>query len=487
MILDNLRFGCGDYFSNENYRTSLFRLLNLQFFKFVNIRFEQSMLSDSLLEAHVLLTPAVPQKVEASLSGIFSPNNYFGAQTGLSWQHRNAFGSAENLRFVWDGALLRLKDGDTQSTLFSSDTKTQLTLPQKIPGLRSRRNNALSATKFSLAHNLLYYRTPFVDSVMEEEIIGIAINELEAEGGFVWKKNRQGTITHELNPLNLTLRFVNISIPGVKNRLLENILVAETEKELSDALFAATLLEIKPNYAFVFDDRLGEPRKWSTLFRQRFSFLSSKFLLPDYIDAVADLGFSLNIFTESDFRQYINVTRKATLAWRFSLFAGLPVKEGSIISPTNLYTVGGASSVRSVAPRSIGPGASVPFDDPESDDVFSLLTDHTGNLMLLSNVELRRKLGKSWEVAAFVDAGNVWLTEPDEKLPGGEFSGNRFYKELASGAGAGIRFTLGFFILRLDLAIPITKPYLPLGSRLIGQPGFGGTGLRVNLAFGYPF
>ncbi len=483
LILDNIRFRCGEYFSNENYRTSLFRLLNLQFFKFVNIRFERSALSDSLLEVHVLLTPTIPQKAEASLSGVFSPQNYFGTQTGLSLQHRNIFGGAEILRFAWEGALLRLTTDDTKSTLFYSNTKAQLTLPQKIPGLRLRQKNALSATKFSLGHTLYYFREPLV----EDEKIGIGFHEVDAEGGFVWKKNRQGTITHELNPLSLKLRFVTMSIAGVKNLLLEEILTATTVAERNDVLFFATLLELRPNYAFVFDDRQGVPRKWSNLFRQKFSFLSSKFLLPDYIDKAANIGYSVNIFTESDFRQYINLSRKAILAWRLSLFAGLPVKEGSVISPTNLYTIGGASSVRAFAPRSIGPGASNPPDIGSSDVVLNILTNHTGNLMLLGNVELRRKLGKSWEVAAFVDAGNVWLSDPNEKLPGGDFSTDRFYKELASGTGAGIRFTLGFFVLRLDVAIPLSKPYNPAGSRLIGQPGFGSYVPRGNLAFGYPF
>ena len=90
-------------------------------------------------------------------------------------------------------------------------------------------------------------------------------------------------------------------------------------------------------------------------------------------------------------------------------------------------------------------------------------------------------------MAVFLDAGNVWQTEADAELPGSEFSLSRFYKELASDVGAGLRFTLGFFILRLDFAIPVSKPYLPDGSRLIGQPGFGSTSVRLNFAFGYPF
>ena len=157
----------------------------------------------------------------------------------------------------------------------------------------------------------------------------------------------------------------------------------------------------------------------------------------------------------------------------------------STFSVLDLYTIGGASSVRAFAPRIVGPG-SVPLDDKGIG-----LSNHTGNLQFQAAAELRQKLGEMWELAAFFDAGNVWLTKADPDLPGGEFSANDFYKELASGAGMGLRFSLGFFILRLDLAVPISKPYLPEGSRLLGQSGFKEGqflgGLRGNFAFGYPF
>ncbi len=151
------------------------------------------------------------------------------------------------------------------------------------------------------------------------------------------------------------------------------------------------------------------------------------------------------------------------------------------------YAIGGASSVRAFSPRTIGPGATPLTGSGAGGSILSF-TNHSGNILLLTSLELRRSLGKSWELASFFDAGNVWLVQAiNAEQADGVFSFGKFYEQLASGAGLGIRYNLGFFTLRLDVAAPLSKPYLPSGSRYVGQPDFGSLNLRWNLAFGYPF
>ncbi|MCF8243714.1 MAG: BamA/TamA family outer membrane protein [Saprospiraceae bacterium] len=480
VITANIPFRCGEYFSNEKYRTALFRLQNLGFFKFVNIRFEPSMLADSLLEAHVLLTPALPQKVEAKLSGLYSPGLYGGAEAGLTWQHRNTFGAAENLRLSWAGSYLDfgLSSGASDfSQLFSSEAAAQLTVPQNMFGFRSQKSNALAATRFSFRHKALFFDL----KLNAYPSFRLGLQRLEGEGGFVWKKNRQGSVSHELNPLNASLQYTSIAKPGLKSSLLAQI----PDDDSGDLLFLATQVEFRPNYTFVFDNRLTAKGKVTNYFRQRFTLRGSGYLLPKAVADAANLGYPLNFFTESDWRQYRSLSDRTIFAYRLSVFAGLRMTPKSTFSVLDLYTIGGASSVRAFAPRIVGPGS-----EPLS-DVGIGLSNHTGNLQFQAAAELRQKLGEMWELAAFLDAGNIWLTKSDPDLPGGEFSANDFYKELASGTGLGLRFSLGFFILRFDVAVPLSKPYLPLGSRMIGQTGFKEGqflgGLRGNFAFGYPF
>jgi outer membrane protein assembly factor BamA len=94
--------------------------------------------------------------------------------------------------------------------------------------------------------------------------------------------------------------------------------------------------------------------------------------------------------------------------------------------------------------------------------------------------------------AVFVDAGNIWLFNENTLQPGSKFTKD-WIKELAVGAGVGLRFDLTILLLRLDLATPIRKPWLPQGQRVvINQIDFTNRDWRrenlvLNLAIGLPF
>jgi outer membrane protein assembly factor BamA len=86
----------------------------------------------------------------------------------------------------------------------------------------------------------------------------------------------------------------------------------------------------------------------------------------------------------------------------------------------------------------------------------------------------------------FADAGTVWVNKKQAELPGAEFNPARIIQELAVGVGFGIRMDLNFFVLRLDMAIPVRKPGLPETQRwVLNQTD--ASKIIFNIAFGYPF
>ncbi|MGZ3930198.1 MAG: BamA/TamA family outer membrane protein, partial [Bacteroidia bacterium] len=95
--------------------------------------------------------------------------------------------------------------------------------------------------------------------------------------------------------------------------------------------------------------------------------------------------------------------------------------------------------------------------------------------------------------AVFTDAGNVWLIRSDPVAVSQPFSYNTFYREIAVGAGVGLRIDLSFFVLRFDLAMPLRKPWLPENERWVlnkidfGDGAWRGNNLVMNVAIGYPF
>src|SRR5690606_3667399 len=118
--------------------------------------------------------------------------------------------------------------------------------------------------------------------------------------------------------------------------------------------------------------------------------------------------------------------------------------------------------------------------------------DQSGDIKLEFNTEMRYKFNKILEGAFFVDAGNIWLYNKDTSRVGTQFHKN-FMKDLAVGTGIGLRLDLTILLLRIDLAMPLRKPWLPEGERwVLDQVDFGNKDWRrqnliLNLAIGYPF
>lgn len=472
---------CGAYYTNNDYQATIYRLLNLNLYKFINIRFEVSPKSDTLLDAHIYLTPYHPERLEATLSGVFSPSFYAGVRAGAAYTHRNVFRGAEALRVAFNGAYLRTdKNSFDFEDFLVSDAGARLSLPRFL-FLREKRSLAFNTTQFSLRHeaNWFKYNRPPLGQFR------LSFQRIQAEAGYVWKKNRRGSVVQEANPLNLGLQFSTVSKPEVRRQLIAEIPNDTTGTSLSLLTFA----EYKPNYTFTLDQRLEPARRRTVYFRQRFAgqlsgYTGSKYLPSDY-----PLNSPLNLFIESDYRQYQKTGGRNVLALRLAMGAGIPLRRNGTIALLDRFVVGGASSVRAFAPRTVGPG-SQPLDT-----VATGLTvgSHTGNLLIESSLEYRVPLGRFPELAFFVDAGNVWLTSGPEATEASQFRLNRFYREVAIGTGLGLRVNLGFFVLRLDVAVPLAKPYLPAGQRWtggdlrLGQRKWRQENLNWNFSFGYPF
>lgn len=176
------------------------------------------------------------------------------------------------------------------------------------------------------------------------------------------------------------------------------------------------------------------------------------------------------------------------MASRLIVGAGFAYGNSNALPTSKQFVVGGTNSIRAFRARTLGPGSYV--IPPPTNNNFT--PDQSADLKLEFNTEYRAKLFSIVRGAVFLDAGNIWLLHADPNKPGAEISKD-FMKELAVGAGAGLRFDLSFLILRTDLAIPLRNPSLPDGQRwVIDDINFGSSSWRkdnliLNIAIGYPF
>lgn len=473
---------CGRFFSNRAYQGTIYRLLNLNLYKFVNIRFEVSPKADTLLDAKVYLTPYKPERIEATLSGVFSPSFYYGAQAGIAYNHRNAFKGAEALRLSLEGAYLKTdKDNFDFRDFIVSNASAQLTYPRFL-FIKEKSTRAFSTTQFRLNHetNWFKYVLPELGSFR------LSFQRVQAEAGYLWKKNRRGSVVQQINPVSFGVQFSTISNRAIRQQLIAAI----PEDTTGTAQALLTFLEYKPNYTFTLDQRLEPARRYQQYFRQRFAGQVSGYTGSKYLPENYELASPLNLFVESDYRQYQKTHGRNVLAARFAIGMGIPLRKNGNIALLDRYVVGGTSSVRAFAPRTIGPG-STPRDTSQQTSL--TVGKYTGNMLFESSIEYRMPIGKFPELAFFVDCGNIWLTSGPDATDASKFRFNRFYRELALGTGVGLRVNLGFFVLRLDLAVPLSKPYLPVGDRWVannmkfGSKEWRKENLNWNFSFGYPF
>lgn len=183
---------------------------------------------------------------------------------------------------------------------------------------------------------------------------------------------------------------------------------------------------------------------------------------------------------EIDLRYYYTINKNNSIATRFDFGIGLPLWNATTLPFEKSFYLGGSNSMRAWNYRSLGPG-SYYTDEKVENDI------RTGDIKLEMNIEYRGTIYKFIKYGIFVDAGNIWLSHKDEDMPNAEFSFKRFYKEIGFGAGVGLRLDFGFFIIRLDAALPIYDPSQPPALRWIGTENVKGTKLlnkAINFTFG---
>ncbi|MDF3079195.1 MAG: hypothetical protein K0S09_3084 [Sphingobacteriaceae bacterium] len=471
-------FDKGDVYNRTDHNLSLNRLMSLGTFRFVKNRFEEA---DSagrpMLDAFYQLTPYPKKSIKAEVGGHTNSANFTGSEFSLSWRNRNAFRGAELLTFsAYIGTDVQVSAASKgNDNLFRFGAETSLNIPRFITPFKVKNNSAyIPRTKMVLGFDDLTRQNSYI------------LNSFRTSLGYVWRQDAKRE--HQLN-------VVNINYVQPFKVSYEYDSAAATNLSLRKAIEKQFIFG--PDYNFNFTNTAETFKKNTFYFN--FNAATSGNILGLAMGANKKAGdpktlfgaeFSQYVRFDNDFRHYMKVGRKATLASRIVAGIGLPYGNSLNLPYIKQFFIGGSNSIRAFRARSLGPGT---YHDPNIGTT-RLTTDQAGDIKLELNTEYRPTITGIVKGALFIDAGNIWLMNNDPKYPkaGGVFSKN-FMKELAVGTGAGLRFDLSFLVLRTDLAFPLRKPWLPEGERwVLDEVNFGSKSWRkenliFNLAIGYPF
>jgi outer membrane protein insertion porin family len=197
--------------------------------------------------------------------------------------------------------------------------------------------------------------------------------------------------------------------------------------------------------------------------------------------------FAQYVKTDLDLHYTRALSNKWDWANRVQVGIGIPYSNSALLPFSKQYIIGGSSSIRGFRVRNLGPGTYKPT--AEDQRFFQIIG---GDYKFLVNSEIRIPITSSLSSAVFADAGNIWTKDTLLFGPEGQFSKN-WYKELAVASGIGLRYDANVLVIRVDLGMPLRKPYLPAGQRWVfNQIDFGSgqwrrENLILNIAFGLPF
>jgi outer membrane protein assembly factor BamA len=458
-------FEKGDIYSLDDQNASLSRLINMGTFKFVKNRFELK--GDSLLDVYYYLTPFPKKSLRFEVGGLTQNDNRVGTQASVSWRNRNTFKGAEQLMFKVNGGIEKQYGGGTQQpNIYNFGVESNLSVPKFVVPFF----DVYTVSRY-IPHSIVKLKYSY-----ESQSDLLRIRSYAASFGYDWKEGPHKD--HQLYPFNLTL--VKTDTLGNSERL--NLL-------FSNLIFNGIIFG--PTYHYSYNSQNTPTQQFSVFFDGLIDLSCNVLGLAqkaDYREGQRLLFGSVYAQyakLQPDIRFYYRPGPATTLAARVMAGVGMPWGNSRQLPNVKQFWAGGNSSLRGFPSRLVGPGT---FYATRSGRYIETL----GDLKLECNAEVRQKFYRFLNGALFADAGNIWLYRDNADFPGGTFT-SKFYKELAINAGFGLRFDFQIFILRLDLGIPIRKPWLPEGERWVADKfDFSDKTWRrenmiFNIAIGYPF
>ncbi|WP_432708752.1 BamA/TamA family outer membrane protein [Pedobacter sp.] len=465
-------FKKGELYNRRDHNQSLNRMVNIGAFQYVNAEFVPlDSFKNHELDLNIYLTPLKKKSLSFSATGTSKSNNFVGSEIMLTQTTRNLFGGAEQLDLSVSGGFETQVSGQSQALNSSSLTATgKLTFPQFIvPFFKpSNTNTYIPKTVASLSYQLLNRASNY------------NLNSFKGEFGYTWNENQYKL--HTLNPVSVN--FVTSKITA-KNP--DSLLAAIPDlRRVLEKQFI-----IGSNYNFTYSNQMDDNRRNNMYF---FGGLETGgnvwglFARKNAEGQKVIAGVPINQFVrvELDFRDYFKITRNVIWANRLNFGYGYAYGNSTSLPFVRQFFAGGSNDIRAFPARSLGPGT---YRVPSRESY----ADQSGDVKAMFNTELRFKLVSVLHGALFADAGNVWLRKEDPTRPGSGFEFKTALSEMAVGTGAGLRVDATIFIIRLDVAFPIRKPYLAPGERwVIDEVDFGSKTWRkdnliYNIGIGYPF
>ncbi len=480
IFADAIAFRPGTLFNTELQDITNSRLVGLGNFNFIKSRYEVvNRLDSTFLDVYYYLQTQKQNSLRAEANAVTRSSGLAGSQLSLNYQNINTFKGGEFFKVSVKGEI-GIQIGGKQDNLQYRDNyrlggDAQFTFPRflapfvKIDPEVSR---VLPKTQISGGY----------ESFIKKGLYNL--NSASGSWGYAWTRGRG--VEHEFKPFSLKfVKSSNISSAFIDEIFIDPRLLVILENQLI----------VGGSYNLNYRPKRANPTK-SFTYNGTLEFAGNMFSLLDKIRNNPEKSgrifgeyYSQFVKLENDFRYRKDLSKIVSWANRAIVGVGVPFGNSLQLPFLNQFYVGGNNSLRAFRARGVGPGTYKSTNSITE----QFIGNNTGDVKLELNTELRLKANDFFSPALFFDAGNIWMFKDEYIYGSGSLLTKDFYKELAMGAGLGLRFNFSFIIFRLDIATPVRKPWLyetnpwVLGDINPFNKSWRKDNLIWNVAIGLPF
>ncbi len=498
-ILRNLRLRPRQEYSYDNYLESASKINATGVFSSTDFLFTPRAGTDTL-DLVLNCVFEKPYDFYLETNAIGRTSGRYGPEVKIGFTRRNLFRGGEKLDINLHGSYEWQHGGGDNSATYQYGADASIEFPRILAPfynservrrdkngrpIRRRRPYAAPTTLAKMSFDIVqrpdYYRMHV------------------ASGEWTYRWQPTATSRHEYSPLTLKYQFKNTTTAKYDS-------VMEKNMYLSASMEDYFIPKMRYTYTYTSPATLRNPIRWETTIEE-----------SGGITSLIDLarGKSLNekykTLFKAPYTQFIKLETDLTKTWSLGLFsklvghlnAGILYNYGNCDNApfTELFYVGGANSIRAFLMRDIGPGRLMYFEGASRQINYVL---RNGDFKLVGNLEYRTPLFGNLEGALFLDAGNVWFLRYSDLLDETDytsqeayeedkeiyeqmgFDASKFFNDIAVGTGIGLRYNLGFLVIRLDWGVALHVPYDTGKSGYFNINRFKDAH-TLHFAIGYPF
>lgn len=435
----------GKEYSSKDLQNTYRHFGRLGAVKYTNISWDER--PDScLLDCHIHLSTNKPSTISFQPEGTNTAGD-LGAAASLTYQNRNLFRGSENFSIELRAAYEAIKglEGYSSHNFLEYSAEAKLTFPRFIaPFLSSNFRRRINATSEVALLYDMQNRPEF-----RRRVFSVAWR-------YRWSDQRSSDrFRIDLVDLNY------ISMPWISDTFKEQYLDDTSSRNAILRYNYENLFIMKFGVGYSYNNGVVAIKANAETAGNLLGLAANTFGFHKNEDGqytFLDIAYAQYVKFDFDIARYIKFDYNNQLVLHAGIGIAWPYGNSSILPFEKRYFSGGANSVRGWSVRSLGPGSYISKDGSID------FINQTGDMRLDFNLEYRANLFWKFSGALFIDAGNIWTLRNYPDQPGGQFSFDKFWQQLAVSYGLGIRLNFDYFIVRFDMGMKAINPAYEKGE-----------------------